>query len=134
MISTEWGGHGRVFLRHAVATLGYRGGKVLRGAPEPFGAFTIGETSRNPPGILPHIGDLLDWALSLARGEQVWHESAANSRSFAAWQGRRFAARITSWQISLQARSVRTRRRPAASSINRTARKGVRSLSQDVQA
>jgi len=66
----------REFLRHTVATLAYRGGKTLRGAPESFGAFRIGDKSRTPSQILAHLGDLLDWALSLASGAQRWHDSA----------------------------------------------------------
>jgi hypothetical protein len=62
-------------LRHAVATLAYRGGKVLRGAPAEFAEFRAGETTRTPAQILAHIGDLLDWALSLADGAQTWHNS-----------------------------------------------------------
>jgi hypothetical protein len=65
----------RQMLRHTLATLAYRGGKVLRGAPESFGSFRIGEQSRTPSEILAHIGDLLDWAVSLAKGEHVWHDS-----------------------------------------------------------
>ena len=64
----------REFLRHTLAVLAYRGGKVLRGAPENFGAFTIGPNSRSASAVLAHIGDLLDWALSLAQGAQVWKE------------------------------------------------------------
>ena len=33
---------GRELLRHAVATVAYRGGKALRGAPESCGTFRIG--------------------------------------------------------------------------------------------
>ena len=62
-------------LRHALATLAYRGGKALRGAPEAFADFKTGETTRTPGRILAHIGDLLDWALHLANGEHVWHDS-----------------------------------------------------------
>jgi hypothetical protein len=65
----------RELLRHALATLAYRGGKAVRGAPDSFGAFHLAATSRTPVQILAHIGDLLDWALSLARGQQVWEES-----------------------------------------------------------
>ena len=57
----------REFLRHTLATLAYRGGKAVRGAPESFGAFRIGEKTRTPAEILAHVGDLLDWALELAR-------------------------------------------------------------------
>lgn len=66
----------REFLRHAIATLAYRGGKVLRGAPDGFGSFKIGETARSAGEILAHIGDLLDWAVSLAEGKHVWHDSS----------------------------------------------------------
>lgn len=65
----------RQLLRHAVATVAYRGGKAVRGAPESFARFKIGEESRTPEQILAHIGDLYDWALSCARGKQQWHES-----------------------------------------------------------
>lgn len=65
----------RQLLRHTVATAAYRGGKALRGAPESFAAFSIGDTSRTPAKILAHIGDLFDWALSMARGETAWHNS-----------------------------------------------------------
>ena len=53
---------GRQLLRHAVATLAYRGGKTLRGAPEGFSEFRASETARTPGQILAHMGDLLDWA------------------------------------------------------------------------
>ena len=62
-------------LRHALATLAYRGGKAVRGAPDAFGAFHLSATSRTPVQILAHIGDLLDWALSIAAGKQTWHNS-----------------------------------------------------------
>ncbi len=67
---------GRGLLRHTVATLAYRGGKALRGAPEGFGEFRISETTRTSGEILAHMGDLLDWALSLAGGRREWHDSA----------------------------------------------------------
>ena len=62
-------------LRHTLATLAYRGGKALRGAPAEFAEFRAGETTRTPAQILAHIGDLLDWALSLAEGKEAWHNS-----------------------------------------------------------
>lgn len=65
----------RDLLRHTVATVAYRGGKVLRGAPDSFAQFEAGQTSRTPEQILAHIGDLYDWALSCARGKQAWHDS-----------------------------------------------------------
>ena len=51
----------RQILRHAVATLAYRGGKALRAAPPSFPLFRVGDRSRTPVEILAHIGDLLDW-------------------------------------------------------------------------
>ena len=62
-------------LRHTLATVAYRGGKALRGAPDSFAGFRIGETSRTPAQILAHIGDLFDWALSMAQGREAWHDS-----------------------------------------------------------
>ena len=62
-------------LRHALATLAYRGGKAVRGAPDAFGAFHLSANSRTPVQVLAHIGDLLDWALALARGAEAWHNS-----------------------------------------------------------
>src|SRR5208282_4352868 len=64
-----------VLLRHTLATLAYRGGKALRGAPAEFAEFRTGETTRTPAQILAHLGDLLDWALSLAQGKEAWHDS-----------------------------------------------------------
>jgi len=63
---------GRELLRHTLATLAYRGGKAIRGAPEGFGGFSVGPSSRTPSQILAHIGDLLDWAVALAQDEHVW--------------------------------------------------------------
>jgi hypothetical protein len=65
----------RQMLRHTVATLAYRGGKAVRQAPEGFATFRIGESTRTPEKILAHIGDLLDWALSQAKGKEVWRDS-----------------------------------------------------------
>jgi hypothetical protein len=65
----------REMLRHALATLAYRGGKAVRGATDHFADFKTEATIRTPGQILAHIGDLLDWALSLADGRQVWHDS-----------------------------------------------------------
>jgi hypothetical protein len=65
----------RELLRHTVAVLAYRGGKAVSNAPGGFDQFRAGETTRTPGQILAHIGDLLDWAVGLARGEQVWRDS-----------------------------------------------------------
>src|SRR5207244_909825 len=67
---------GRQFLLHTVATVAYRGGKAVRGAPSRFGHFRAGATSRTSVEILAHVGDLFDWALALANGKHVWRGSA----------------------------------------------------------
>jgi hypothetical protein len=65
----------REFLRHTIATLAYRCGKTLRGAPETFADFGIAEKTRTPAQVLAHIGDLLDWVLSQGKGKEEWHNS-----------------------------------------------------------
>jgi hypothetical protein len=65
----------RKLLRHTVATVAYRGGKAVRNAPASFAAFQAQEGVRTPAQILAHIGDLFDWALSMANGKREWHES-----------------------------------------------------------
>jgi hypothetical protein len=62
-------------LRHTLATVAYRGLKSVGDAPPGFAEFRVAEGSRTPAEILAHIGDLFDWGLSLANGEQRWHDS-----------------------------------------------------------
>ncbi len=65
----------RHLLRHTVATLAYRGGKVLRDAPASFAGFVATAGTRAPVSVLAHVGDLLDWALAMAEGQPKWHDS-----------------------------------------------------------
>ncbi len=65
----------REFLRHTIATLAYRGGKILRDVPINFSSFRAGEATRTPAQILAHVGDLLDWALSQATGNERWDDA-----------------------------------------------------------
>lgn len=65
----------RPLLRHALATLAYRGGKVLRNAPEGFSLFQAGGGARSPGQILAHMGDLMEWGLSIAAGRRTWRDS-----------------------------------------------------------
>jgi hypothetical protein len=67
----------RELLRHCLATLAYRGGKAVRNAPSGFSEFQAGEGVRTPGQILAHLGDLLDWGLSIAKGQQKWQDSKA---------------------------------------------------------
>jgi hypothetical protein len=62
-------------LRHTLATLAYRAGKSLRGAPPEFSGFTPADGSRTAGQILAHMGDLMDWGASIARGAQTWKNS-----------------------------------------------------------
>ena len=62
----------RELFRHTLATLAYRGGKTLRDAGADFANFRASERTRTPLEILAHLGDLLQWALSIAQGKQAW--------------------------------------------------------------
>jgi len=92
----------REFLRHTLATLAYRGGKALRDAPSDFAAFRVAEGSRTPGEILAHLGDLLDWALSMAEGNQRWQNS-----ELMAWEDgvRRFHASLQAFDDYLASSS-----------------------------
>jgi hypothetical protein len=77
------------FTRHALATLSYRLGKVLRDAPDSFRDFFVPVHDAAPPTaaggpegaertagrILAHIGDLMDWALSMVENRTAWKDS-----------------------------------------------------------
>jgi hypothetical protein len=67
--------HDRQFLRHALATVAYRGGKAIRGVPADFGALRVAPGTRTPLEILAHIGDLFEWMIHLIDGEHVWTDS-----------------------------------------------------------
>ena len=47
----------------------------MRGAPAHFAEFHASEKTRTPSQLVAHLGDLLDWALSIAQGKQEWHDS-----------------------------------------------------------
>ncbi len=70
---------GHEFLRHTVATLAYRGAKALRGAPPDFASYRPQEGTRTPGDVLAHVGDLLDWAISLLHGKGVWKATPPTS-------------------------------------------------------
>jgi hypothetical protein len=63
----------------------------LRNAPAGFAEFKAGEGTRTPGQLLAHLQDLLDWALSIAKGQQTWHNSIP-----LAWEqgGERFFAAL----------------------------------------
>jgi len=63
----------RELLRHTLATVAYRAARALDGAPDSFAGFD--GVGRLPVQILAHMGDLFDWALSTAIGQESWHNS-----------------------------------------------------------
>lgn len=63
----------RDLLRHALATLAYRTVRALENTPDTFAHFS--SAGRRPDQILAHMGDLLDWALSMAQGNPAWRYS-----------------------------------------------------------
>jgi hypothetical protein len=60
-------------LRHTLATLAYRAEKATREAPGGFSTFRPAAGSRSAGEILAHMCDLMDWALSQARGAEKWN-------------------------------------------------------------
>jgi hypothetical protein len=81
----------REWLRHCLATLAYRTAKTVRGAPPEFAGLQLAEPSAMTPGrILAHMGDLMEWALSMAQGQQAWRDSTP--RAWEAEVERFFAA------------------------------------------
>ena len=59
-------------LRQLAATLAYRAAKVLRDVPPSFGTYTCGASTRTPVRIVAHMGDLMAWGVSIARGGFEW--------------------------------------------------------------
>jgi hypothetical protein len=62
----------RDIVRHTLATLAYRASKAVRGAPDSYGAFRVGPTTRTPAEILAHMSDLMEWSLTMAQGREKW--------------------------------------------------------------
>ena len=67
--------HNELPIRHVLATLAYRLGKVVRDAPPELRVFHAAPGVRTPGQILAHIGDLMDWALAIVQGRVEWHDS-----------------------------------------------------------
>lgn len=90
----------RQFLRHATATIAYRGGKALRGAPPEFAHYKAGPSTRTPLEILSHIGDLLEVSAARLRGPTQWREAPLET-----WEKQvaRFHAALASIDAALAA-------------------------------
>ncbi len=86
----------RQFLRHTLATLAYRAGKALRGAPDSFADFSGG--TRPPGKVLAHMADLVDWGLNMSKGVKKWTDSDPLP-----WQQgvERFFAAVQTWDAYL---------------------------------
>jgi hypothetical protein len=78
----------RELLRHTVATVAYRAVRALEGAPGHFAGFA--GAGRMPVQILAHMGDLFDWALTMAVGQEQWHNT--QPRGWAEEQQRFFSS------------------------------------------
>jgi hypothetical protein len=88
----------RQFLRHATATIAYRGAKTLRGAPPEFAHFKASPTTRTPLEILAHIGDLLEVSAARLRGPAQWKEARPDTWEL---QSARFHAALASIDAAL---------------------------------
>jgi len=62
-------------IRHTLASLAYRALRAVEDAPPEFAKFEAGLNPRTPERILAHMGDLMDWAVSLVEGDQKWQNS-----------------------------------------------------------
>jgi hypothetical protein len=59
-------------LRQLAATLAYRAAKVLRDVPPSFATYRIAPNARTAVEIVAHMGDLMKWGISLAKGDYAW--------------------------------------------------------------
>ena len=111
----------RELLRHTLASLAYRAARALEGAPDTFATFD--GCGRQPIQILAHMGDLFDWALSMAQGSPAWHRSQP-----LAWpqEQQRFFAALAAFDAflassaSIQAPIERLMQGPVADALTHT--------------
>ena len=59
----------REVLRHVVATVAYRGGVAVSGAPENFAVFPVDEGTRAPGEILAHM-------VTCSKGHSIWSKAS----------------------------------------------------------
>jgi hypothetical protein len=90
-------------LRLLLATLAYRARKALVGAPAGFGSVRASAATRTALETLAHLGDLMEWSISLARDGHEWKEPPRGS-----WDDevRRFFAGTAALDAELASRPV----------------------------
>ena len=71
-------GRDHAILRHLAATLAYRAAKVLRDAPPALATFVLTPHTRAPVQVVAHMGDLMDWAIEMARGRYHWSANGSD--------------------------------------------------------
>lgn len=84
----------REAVRHLLAVIAYRVSKSVRGAPAEYAAFKASPTTRTPVEILAHMGDLMDWGLTMTREKAKWNDAVPLP-----WDDevKRFFAAVTAW-------------------------------------
>src|SRR5258706_5042564 len=65
----------RILLGGALATLARRARRGLLNAPASVANYRCGESSLTAVQTIAHMGDLMDWALSMAEGKQNWNHA-----------------------------------------------------------
>ncbi len=84
----------REAVRHLLAVIAYRVSKSVRGAPGEYATFKASPTTRTPVEILAHMGDLMDWGLTMTREKAKWNDAVPLP-----WDDevKRFFAAVTAW-------------------------------------
>lgn len=91
-----------------IATLAYRGGKVLRGAPDGFGTFARDGVFNTPLALVAHIADLLEWAGRFCAGDEESYRVATPTT----WEAE--VARVWAALAALDARVAGSEDLPAS--------------------
>src|SRR6266404_519351 len=65
----------RILLGGALVTLAHRARRGLLNAPAIVANYRCGESSLTAVETIAHMGDLMEWGLSMAEGQQKWHHS-----------------------------------------------------------
>lgn len=90
----------RSLLRHTLATLAYRAAKVLRDTPPGYPECRPIAGGRSPLELVSHLGDVMEWAATMAKGPVKW--SVGGSAVWSSEVERFFTAieRLDTWLAS----------------------------------